>query len=425
MSTAEEKPKLKRKSPDHVVRRPSSATSRFHMSKDAVDVSVKHFLTLTNRQCVEMMAKIRWGSFKQVVCPHCNTGAEHYFSRKELRWKCKGCGKRFSVTSNTPFAGRRKPLQDLLAALHLWACAAAGKPSLQLRRELAFVGYNTSLTYTGKLREGLMRGYNIGYVSGIVEMDGAHASGRRAGEKRGVPLAYQFAEEEPNSDEPREATLTQSGQQRRKRKQIAQGTSLLHGGRFPRARRIVFTARRRSGAKGKGAERTLVGVGLAEGPEEVLALASKHVALPESILATDTGKAFTPLGKKFKLHVAVNHSEAMVGPNGEHVNNSESFTARMDRAEKGIFLNLEPKHLHDYAVEMAFREDHRRLAPGAIAERALNCVLGVGLSHDWRGYTHGKHRNYEHLVRGNQLARPSGPRKGSFPVAAMNGRVPK
>ncbi|HET9646475.1 MAG TPA: hypothetical protein VFP68_24650, partial [Burkholderiaceae bacterium] len=56
-------------------------------------------------------------------------------------------------------------------------------------------GYNTAFTLVSKLREGLLHGFHTGLVSGVVEMDGAHASGRRASEKRGRPLNYRSADE--------------------------------------------------------------------------------------------------------------------------------------------------------------------------------------------------------------------------------------
>jgi hypothetical protein len=198
-----------------------------------------------------------------------------------------------------------------------------------------------------------------------------------------------------------------------------------HGNVFPAGRRMVFTLRRHSGAKGKGALVTRVGVGLAETPEVAKALVDAYVAIPESILSTDTGVAFNKLGKEFQLHLTVNHSETLTGSEGQHNNNAESFSARQDRSEKGIYLNIEAKYLHDYAVETAFREDHRRLAPGAQADRALFWALNVGLSHYWRGFTHGKHRDYEILKPANQPAKASGPAKGRWPASQMNGRPPR
>ncbi len=411
------------------IRRPSSDASRFHMSKEAVDRSVAEPLSWTDLKCTRHLAKLRWGDWRNVVCPHCNTGAQHYWSKTELRWKCKACGSRFSVTSKTVFAGRRIPLQVLLGAVHLWASGAAGQPALELRRMLALRGYNTSFTLVSRLREGLLRGFNVGLISGLVEMDGAHASGRRASEKRGRPLPVRkTSEDEAQAD----ALLTSAARSKKKREEkqaaLAAGGHVVNpdqGAAFPAARRIVFSCRRKSGQKGKGACMTRVGVGMGETPDVAQALADAYVAVPESILATDTGTAFTKLGKSFKLHLQVNHSETLVGPNGEHVNNAEGFTARQDRSEKGVYLNIEPKYLTDYVAETAFREDHRRLAAGAQGDRALGFALSVGPSHYWRGFTHGQHREYELLATGRQSAKASGPAKGRSPVPAENGRWPR
>ena len=102
------------------------------------------------------------------------------------------------------------------------------------------------------------------------------------------------------------------------------------------------------------------------------------------------------------------------------------LSARQDRSEKGVYLNIEPKYLTDYAVETAFREDHRRLAPGAFADRALSFVLRVGPSQYWRDFSHGAHRSYEILANGDRPdAKASGPAKGRSPIPAENGRPPR
>lgn len=407
------------------VHRPSSAASRWHMSSKAVDRSVDEFARWSNLRCVRHLAKIRWGSHVDVVCAHCSTCADHYWSEKELRWKCKHCGKRFSVTSQTVFANRRLPLQKLLAALHLWASGAAGQPALELRRMLKFGGYNTAFNLVSKLREGLVRGFNTGLISGVVEMDGAHASGRRASEKRGKPLGHRS--EEAIAEDEELALLTNSARQKRKRqgKAAALGAGGMlhpeHGTVFPPTRRIIVSLRKRSAVAGGGSVITRIGVGYAETPDVMEALANAYVAIPESVLSTDTGTAFTKLGKKFLLHLTVNHSETLVGPEGQHSNNAESFSARQDRSEKGVYLNIEPKYLHDYAVETAFREDHRRVAPGEAADRAMHYAMNVGHSHYWRGFTHGHHRKHEILATGDKPYTASGPPKG-FKTKALRGR---
>lgn len=410
------------------VHRPSSDCSRFHMSKEAVDRSIEDYLKMSNQQCIKHLAIARWGSSTVVTCPHCNSSATHYRKPGETRWKCKGCGSRFSVTSQTVFASRRLRLQVILAAIHLWICGSAGQPALEIRRVLATKGYNTAFTLISKGREALVRGYNTGLLSGVVEMDGAHISGRRASEKRGKPLNYRLMnEEEADAD----ALLTTSARQKKKRDAkaaaIAAGGILHpeHGNVFPASRRITMNLRKRGGKKGKGAMTTRTGICMAETPQAAEILARQFVAIPESILSTDTGTAFSKLGKEFQVHLTVNHSETLVGPEGQHANNSESFSSRMDRAEKGVYLNIEPKYMSDYAVEVAFREDHNRLAPGETLDRFLHHALGVGLSHHFRGYTQGHHRDYEVLLTGNQYAAPSGPAKGRSPISSVNGRPPR
>ena len=431
--TAAADPKPKKKGPRESVRRPSSDASRFHMSADAVDVSVLDIGRMSDLQCIKALAKARWGSSNVTTCPHCMSSASHYWSKSELRWKCKGCGKRFSVTSGTVFAGRRMPLQTMLAAIHVWICGSAGQPALEVRRMVSFKGYNTAFTLLSKCREGLVRGYNTGLVSGILEMDGAHTSGRGASRKRGRPLSYRSAEEVAATQESvlDSASLTQSARQKKRREEkkaaLAAG-GVVHPGYgqvFPAGRRITLNLRKRGGKRGKGACVTRVGIALTESPEAATILARKYVAIPESILPTEKRAALSELDKALQLNLQINHSETQLGPNGEHNNNSESFGARMDRSEKGVYLNIEPKYMHDYAVEAGFREDHNRMAPGAASKRFLHHAMNVGLSHHFRGFTHGKHRSHEVLLTGNRPAKPSGPAKGRSPISMVNGMPPR
>ncbi|MBV8037348.1 IS1595 family transposase [Roseateles sp.] len=410
------------------ISRPSSDATRWHMSKDAVDRSVLDVANWTDLGCIKHLAQLRWGSSKKVTCSHCNASDEHYWSSTERRWKCRSCGKRFSVTSGSVFASHKLSLQAILAGVLIWATGASGVPALQMRRMLDFGGYNTAFTLASKMREGLERGFNTGMVSGVVEIDGSHQSGRRASEKRGRPLTFRTTDPE---EAQKDALLTSSARSKKKREEKAAALAAggrehpEHGAVFPAARRMAITIRQRSGSKGKGAAVTRVGIGLAETPEVVQALVDKYIAKPESILATDTGTAYSKVGKEFQLHVTVNHSEALVNEKGHHVNNAESFGARQDRSEKGIYLNLEPKYLMDYVVETAFREDHRRMPPGKTADRAMHFAMNVGRSMHWTNFTHGKHRDYEILYPENKPAKASGPVKGRSPVSSVNGRPPR
>lgn len=429
-------PIAKPKPPRTKIRRPSSAATRWHMSGEAVDRGVSEYAGWTDLQCVRHLARVRWGDFKRVVCPNCEAAGEHIWTQSALRWKCSSCRKRFSVTSNTVLSKHRLSLQAILACTHLWVCGAAGKPSLETRRILGIKGYNTIFTLEAKLREAIRRGYMAGLMSGVVEIDGAHASGRRASLKRGRPLnARKKTDEKANADTFEEATLSEEEKKQRKAQARAEAQANTQAGGikdpeygfvYPPARRIVLTLRKRSGNKGKGAQVTRVAVGAAEAPEVVEAFIERYVAVPESILATDTGSAYSRVGERFKEHWKVNHSERLAGPDPrQHVNNSEGFTARQDRSEKGVYLNLEPKYLLDYAAETAFREDHRRLPPGEVVDIVLHYALNVGLSQDWRGFTHGKHREQELLTPAPRPAPASGAPKKRKTYSTEEGWPPR
>lgn len=86
----------------------------------------------------------------------------------------------------------------------------------------------------------------------------------------------------------------------------------------------------------------------------------------------------------------------------------EELNFRLDRAEGGTYLNIEAKYLYDYAV----RADTRRLPNREQLKLLLNIALNVGISRDWRGFTHGQHRNVERLHRNPIAAPASGPPRG-------------
>ena len=101
------------------------------------------------------------------------------------------------------------------------------------------------------------------------------------------------------------------------------------------------------------------------------------------------------------------------GPRGRRRRRlTHSKPVEPDRAEGGTYLNIEAKYLYDYAVEVAFRADTRRLPNREQLKLLLNIALNVGLSRDWRGFTHGQHRKVEKLHRNPTAVPSSGPPKG-------------
>lgn len=398
------------------------STASWHMSGESVSLAVPEVGKWTDKECLEFLVEVRFGSWNTVRCPHCNSLGKHYWRPLQKRWKCMGCGSTFSITSGTIYSHRKRPLQEIIAGVLMWVNGASGKPALELKRNLD-TSYNTAFVWQHKMREGLVRGWNIGFLSGDLEIDGAHQSGRRSKEKRGKPQGSRPITEETPVAELEATALTQQGRTTARKKKKAGGSSDSDSNRnWPKDRRIMFAIRQRSGKRGKGACGTRIAVGLAENATVAESVANAFTAIPESSLNTDTSPAYTEVGRRFLVHRTVEHAKTLIGPNGENNNQAEELNWRQDRAERGIYLNIEPKYLLDYAVETGFRSDTRRIPNGEQLKLALNVAMNVGPSEFWRGFTHGRHRTVELIHPAPQPAASSGPPKG---FKALTQRPPR
>lgn len=395
--------------PKHFPLRRRTGTAAFHLSKEAVDFGSEDLERLTDLGAVRFVAKLLWGSYTEMPCPHCGTIDEHYWRRKELRWKCRGCGKTFSVTSGTVFADRKLPLKKILKIVFAWANGASGKPALQLRRDWN-VSYTTVFTLVQKLREGLVRGFNTGVLCGEHEMDGMDINGRRYREKRNKPQGGGKPTGKPKIP----AHLLKPKEEAEPF--VGPPDPPKHGktARQPADRRILLVMRQRGVAPRLGAMATRVGVALRESTATVTTMA-RRFASAESRFNTDEDPAYAAFAKLFADHKAVSHSETYSLPDGTNNNQAESFNWRMRRSAEGVYLSASNKYLADYAVENAWREDTRRLSTGKKLRYLLRVALGVGHSLWWRGYRQGKHRTFEMLVDGEQPAKGRGRAKGAKP----------
>lgn len=409
--------------------RKRSGTAKWHMSREAVSLPLEELYLMDEEACWRFFVEARFGGKNTVRCPYCGSIGKHYLRTADKRWKCHGCKSTFTITTGTVFAQRKIPLRKLLLGALTWVNSAAGQPALELKRHVDTT-YNTAFTLQHKLREALMRGYNVGLLSGDVEIDGAYQAGFKADEKRGQPKVTPRAPGLTDQDiKEKAATLTQVAQQKeriRRKKDAPEGekTSGL-AGRRSKHTRMLISVRKRSGIRGRGAAASRVAVALSEDDEIARSVVRDYIAAAESYLNSDGASGYAQQKDDFLEHRSVTHSKELVGPDGANNNLAEEFNFRYDRAEKGIYLNIEAKYLLDYAVEIAFRSDTRRLPNGTQLQIALKMALSVGVSQFWRGFTHGKHRTQEPLRPVPQPALSSGPRKGQHPISSANGRPPR
>ena len=84
--------------------------------------------------CIDTVASLRWTDGKP-VCPACEK-TEHYYLKTQKRWKCKECGRQFSVKLGTIFEDSPISLDKWLTALWMLVNCRNGVSSYEIARDL-------------------------------------------------------------------------------------------------------------------------------------------------------------------------------------------------------------------------------------------------------------------------------------------------
>lgn len=388
--------------------RSRTGTASWHLSKRAVDLTQEQIGRLTELQAVMLMAEANWGSTTQMPCVHCGTVDVHYWSKEQLRWKCKCCGKRFSATSGTGLADHKLPLKKIFQIALSWSNGASGMPALQLRRDWG-VAYNTVFTLLHRFREGLVRSFNVGMLAGTHEMDGMDVNGRRYREKRNKPLGSK-----PTAGGPKIPGFLLKPKPGEEPMGPPTPPKWGKAAKQPVDRRLIIAMVQRGESAGLGSAATRIAISKTESRASVTTMATRH-ASAESVMMTDEDPSYATFGALFAQHETINHSVAYSKPGGISNNLAESLNARLRRGAEGIYLNQSGKYTHDYSVEQAWRSDYRRTPTGKRFMSLLRYACAAGMSMWWRGFFQGKHRDHELLLEGNQPAKGRGRPKGWKP----------
>ena len=81
----------------------------------------------------------------------------------------------------------------------------------------------------------------------------------------------------------------------------------------------------------------------------------------------------------------INHSVAFKDEDA-CTNQAESYFSRLRRAEIGTHHHISGKYLHQYANEMAWREDNRRTSNGEQYHAVMRAAAVAPVSRQWAGY---------------------------------------
>ena len=316
----------------------------FLLSKQAKTLTLAEVFRMSDAQVERAMMNIRWADNNGApVCSHCGS-LVCYLSRRPsgaARWRCKDCGKDFSITSGTLFASHKLPLRGYLAAIAIFVNEVKGKNALAMSRDLG-LSYKTAFVLCHKMREAMaedVKGRQIGDDRPEAEVDGGYFGG------------YVKPANLRENRKDRRLGKNQSGK-----------------------RKVVVVVREKGGE-------TLPGVFKSE--SAAVGWIQSKVA-KGTILHADEAPSWNALHSKYEM-MRIDH-QAAYSLDGACTNWAESYFARLRRGEMGHHHHIAGDYLIRYAQEAAWREDNRRVANGDQVKRVVDNALGRKKSVDFCGY---------------------------------------
>ena len=352
----------------------------YWMQAQSHPLSLDQIAQKSEDECRDFLAHMRWGSSGLQTCPACGTIDHHYRIRTRNQWRCKskGCSHTFSVLSGTPFENAKMGYRRLLMAMFTFIVNQKGISALALSRIIGGQ-YRTSYTFMHKIREVLIReldSVNFQKLTGIVEIDGAHISGRIRKPRKASTPKPEDKTEVPKKYRTKEAQAV--GQHRDK---VDPSANPHHPNRRVA---LVFRQIATKGMR-RGSDRTITMIVPSENKEDINALVKRFVE-PGSTIRTDELPGYKHLVGEGYIHETVNHSKEFSTDEGVNQNQAESYFARFRRAIIGQYHRVTPKYMHDYAQEIAWREDVRRINTLDQMRALGKKVLNSGVSIDWFNY---------------------------------------
>jgi transposase-like protein len=286
------------------------------------------------------LEKLQWPDGP--VCPHCGVvGNAAKLEGKSTRpgvYKCRECGKPFSVTVGTVFERSHVPLNLWLLATQLMCSSKKGMSAHQLHRTLG-VTYKTAWFMAHRIREAMAIPGKPGPMGGegkFVEADETYM-GSRKGRKTG-PSTF------------------------------VSGFGWTSPPRRMSERKIMTLVERGGTARSFHVD-------------SVNRLVAKDILFRNvdraSTLMTDEAGFYKMPGAHFAAHHSVNHSAEEWVRDVAHSNTVEGFFSIFKRGMRGVYQHCGEQHLHRYLAEFDFRYSNRAAMGIDDAGRCTKALMGA------------------------------------------------
>lgn len=273
--------------------------------------------------CIDTVAALRWPDGP--TCPACEK-KDHYYLKTQKRWKCKECGRQFSVKLGTIFEDSAIKLDKWLISLWMLVNCKNGVSSYEIHRALGITQKSAWFVLQRlrlALRDGSME--KLGGGGSEVEVDETFVGQKSINMHKSRKLKFQ-----------QERSLTPDWKATSKSRWYGK-TAVM--GMLDREQRKV-----RASVVPNTKRETLQNIILSE---------IEHGAK----VYTDQMMSYDKLAQKY-AHEMVNHLDGYV--RGQvHTNGLENFWSLLKRSLHGSYVAVEPFHLFRYVDEQVFRYNNR------------------------------------------------------------------
>jgi len=295
------------------------------------------------------------------VCPKCGSVREPYTiqrkvglaSKNKVRclYRCKDCGKDFTVTVGTIFEDSKISLSKWFAGIALMCASKKGISAHQLHRML-WITYRSAWFMCQRVRHAMADKGPLEKLSGTVEADATFVGGKS---RRGHPVRHELVQDEINMGLRRKdgslKTGPKKGQPHPRTRKAGVFGMLERGGRV---RTVAIKARDESGAELRPV--------LLENLE------------PTTRLITDSHSAYR-LIKDYVRHDRIQHEIAYV--DGDvHTQNIEGYWSLLKRGLIGTFHHVDRTYLPMYLSEFQYRWNRRKTSDAERFEALLGQTEG-------------------------------------------------
>jgi transposase-like protein len=250
-------------------------------------------------------------------------------------WRCRACGRQYTVRVGTIMEDSAIPLRHWVFALWSACASKKGVSALQIKRQTG-VTYKSALFMMHRIRWA-MSDQGPRPLVGTVEVDETYVGGKPRPPHKGRPRIPQ------------------------------------HGTKKDRFTPVIAMVER------QGSVRTRVTTDVTA---KTMPQIVKEEVAKSARIYTDGASTYDRVGRYFEGgHERVKHTNREYVRGDVHTNTVEGFFSLLKRGVIGTFHHVSRKHLHRYVSEFEFRWNTRRLDDGQRLSKLVQCTDGRRLTY--------------------------------------------